>query len=179
MLVMIGASASGKTEIAKKLIDQHGFHKMITYTTRPPRPMEHDGIDYHFLTQKAFLKKEAAGDFIETVTYNHHLYGTAFKDTSPDKVLIVDPSGANVLYEKLNGAVVLFFIESPENLRRLRMSARGDQPADIENRIQKDAIRFKKENMKHIDYIINNETASLDKLTKTILSLYRRHLQTS
>ena len=47
MLVFIGASASGKTEIVKILIRDYGFNKIITHTTRKKRKNEIDGIDYH------------------------------------------------------------------------------------------------------------------------------------
>ncbi len=175
MLVMIGASASGKTEIAKILIKDHGFSKMITNTTRPPRPDEIDGVDYHFLDTLTFLNHKEAGVFIETVVYNDHWYGTAFQDTAPNKVLIVDPQGANVIHRKLGDQAVFFYIESPENLRRFRMIKRGDDPEIVEQRIEKDAYRFHQYALDHIDHIIENHHESLSSLATRILSLYRQH----
>ena len=55
MIVLIGASASGKTEVAKTLIYKNGFSKIVTYTTRKIRPTEKDGIDYHFVSKQQFL----------------------------------------------------------------------------------------------------------------------------
>lgn len=175
MLVMIGASASGKTEIANILIKDRGFSKMITNTTRPPRANEVDGVDYHFLDTLTFLDKKEKGFFLETVYYNEHWYGTAYNDFAPNKVLIVDPKGANVIYKKLGSKAVFFYIESPENLRRFRMIKRGDDPAHVEQRIEKDAYRFHQYALDHIDYIIENQHESLTSLSTRILTLYRQH----
>ena len=54
MIVLVGASASGKTELAKQLYQTYGYKKCITTTTREPRKNEVDGIDYHFLSQETF-----------------------------------------------------------------------------------------------------------------------------
>ena len=66
MLVLIGPSASGKTEIAKILIRDFGMKKLVTYTTRPARPGEQDGIDYHFVTVDEFKALDEAEEFVET-----------------------------------------------------------------------------------------------------------------
>jgi len=107
MLTLIGASASGKTEIAKILIRDHGFQKLVTYTTREPRQGEKDGVDYHFLSMRAFLEKRARAEFVETTEYNGNLYGTSFNDVRHDRVVIVEPKGANALYEKLADRMVI------------------------------------------------------------------------
>jgi uncharacterized membrane protein len=51
------------------------------------RPGEVDGVDYHFISEEEFLKRKNQNFFIETTLYNHHYYGTAFRDASFDKVL--------------------------------------------------------------------------------------------
>ena len=110
MLIMLGASASGKTEIGKVIIQKYGLKKMITYTTREKRLGEREGVDYYFLTKEDFLAKKSNNFFIETTLYNHNYYGTAFKDASDDKVLIVDMNGANVFYECLPEKTCIFFL---------------------------------------------------------------------
>ena len=177
MLVMVGASASGKTEIAKILIKSYRFQKMVTYTTRPIRPGESDGVDYHFLTLDDFLLKQSRGEFIETVQYNGNLYGTAFSDTEDDKVLIVDPKGANVLHAKLGSDVVLFYLEADEHTRARRMKTRGDHLRDIQRRIEKDRDRFTKANLDHIDYVLDTNKASLKSLARTVYTLYTKHIK--
>ena len=56
MLILVGHSASGKTEIANELKRDYDMKKIITYTTRPIRVNEVNGIDYHFVTEEEFLK---------------------------------------------------------------------------------------------------------------------------
>ncbi len=175
MLVMVGASASGKTEIAKILINDYRYQKMITYTTRPAREGEINGVDYHFLTEEAFQMQRNNREFLETVEYNGYHYGTAFSDTFGQKVLIVDPKGANVLHEKLNGLAVFFYLETPEAIRADRMKTRGDAEATITERINKDRLRFKRESLNHIDYIVDTAEATLQTLAKTIHDLYMSH----
>ncbi|MFA7127385.1 MAG: AAA family ATPase [Bacilli bacterium] len=176
MLVMAGASASGKTEIAKIIIQKYGFKKMITYTTRNKRDGECNGIDYHFISLESFLELKKNDFFIETTLYNGNYYGTAFQDTSFDKVLIVDTNGANILYECLKSKVTIFFLEAPDDIRRDRMRKRGDQEEDIEHRIHEDATYFLKENLHHIDYIIATHHEGLESLADRIYKLYINHV---
>ncbi len=177
MLVMVGASASGKTEIAKLIIRHAGFKKMVTYTTRPMRKGEKDGVDYHFLSVKEFLKRRAEGFFVETSEYNGHYYGTSFDSVAHDRVLIVDPSGANTLYARLGGKAVFFLLETPKSIRAERMFARGDTLEDIEKRLERDDLYFDRHNLTHIDFIIDTSKKSLDELCEDILARYRRCLR--
>ena len=57
MLVIIGPSACGKTQIVNKLISDFGYKKLVTYTTRPMRLNEKQGIDYNFITEEKFKEK--------------------------------------------------------------------------------------------------------------------------
>jgi guanylate kinase len=172
MLVLIGASASGKTEIAKLLIKQYGFKKMITYTTREKRHNEINGVDYHFIDSQTFLKKAANNDFLETTIYNNTHYGTAFKDALPYRVVIVDIPGANALYRALKDNVVIMYIETLESLRKARMIKRGDKASDIDKRIALDQLAFNPSLVDHIDYTIQNSRHSLTAVTKDIAKKY-------
>ena len=177
MLVMIGASASGKTEIAKRLIEKYRFKKMVTYTSRPMREGERDGVDYHFLTKESFEAKMKIDFFLETSYYNHHYYGTAFKDAALDKVLIVDVQGANTLYKALKDEVMIFFIQTPEPLRRVRMLARGDKAEDVEKRLAIDKHYFVKENLDHIDVMIDNAYQNIEEIAEMVYLQYKKNMQ--
>ena len=93
MLVIVGPSASGKTQIVQQLIKNYNMEKLVTYTTRPMRVGEVDGKDYHFISKEEFLKKLDEGFFIEHVCYNGNYYGTSFSDLSDNKVVILEPTG--------------------------------------------------------------------------------------
>ena len=68
--IFIGKSASGKDFLLKKLVAEGNFQNLVTFTTRPMREGEVDGIDYHFVTEKEFKVLEKAGKFLETRKYN-------------------------------------------------------------------------------------------------------------
>jgi len=176
MLTLIGASASGKTEIAKILIRDHGFQKLVTYTTREPRQGEKDGVDYHFLSMRAFLEKRARAEFVETTEYNGNLYGTSFNDVRHDRVVIVEPKGANALYEKLADRMVIVLLETPKSIRALRMISRGDDLDDIEKRLEADEERFDIHRLRHVDVVIENPGGSLEHLAKRIQEFYREEM---
>jgi len=176
MLVLVGASASGKTEIAKLIIHKYNFSKMVTYTTRPMRPGEVDGVDYHFIDEDTFQKKKEAGDFIETTTYNHNHYGTAFSETGKKKVLIVNVEGANSLYEKIPEDLVIFLLHSPEKIREARMLKRGDSLTSAKARLKKDTALFRRDRLTHVDFVIENaKNIGLDELSDHIYTQYINH----
>ena len=93
MLILVGPSASGKTEVVKKLISEHGMKKLVTYTSRSMRVGEINHVDYHFLERADFEGKIKEGFFLEYVEYNGNYYGTSFEGLDADKVVILEPSG--------------------------------------------------------------------------------------
>ena len=101
MLVIIGPSACGKTQIVNKLISDFGYKKLVTYTTRPMRLNEKQGIDYNFITEEKFKEKINNSFFIEYVKYNNNYYGTSYSDLSKDKVVIIEAEGLKSYLEKL------------------------------------------------------------------------------
>lgn len=66
LLVLAGPAGSGKTTLCDRMVAEvPGFSRVVTATTRPPRPGEIDGVHYHFLTPEQFDQKIAAGEFLE------------------------------------------------------------------------------------------------------------------
>jgi guanylate kinase len=175
MLVMIGSSASGKTEIAKIMIHKYQFEKMVTYTTRSKRINEVDGVDYHFITVEEFKRLNSNSEFVETTCYNDNYYGTRFKDISNNKILIVDIPGANSIYQKVGNKIVLFYLYASEETRRKRMMMREDLLEDVNKRIEKDKTHFDPSLLIRIDYLIDTEDKTLEQLAEDIYSLYTNH----
>jgi len=77
-LVLAGPAGSGKTTLCDRIVrEQPSFSRVVTATTRTPRPGEIDGVHYHFLTPEQFDAHIAAGDFLEwAVVHKHNRYGT-------------------------------------------------------------------------------------------------------
>lgn len=81
LLVIAGPAGSGKSTLCDRLLQERRiFSRVVTTTTRPPRPGEINGIHYHFFSADEFRRRLAAGDFLEwaRVHGNHEdrLYGT-------------------------------------------------------------------------------------------------------
>ena len=176
MLVLIGASASGKTEIAKILITKYNFKKLVTYTTRKIREDEINGIDYHFVSLKEFMIKKANNEFLETAVYNDTYYGSPKSGADFYKVIIVEPEGANSIYKKRIPNTVFIYLETDELIRRVRMLNRGDSLVNVETRFKEDRKHFKKSKFKHLDYIINTNKNTLEELAEIVNNKYLSHL---
>ena len=78
VVILSAPSGGGKTTIAQRLLRERpkDLGDSVSATTRPPRPGEHDGEAYHFLTRAEFERRRAAGEFLESAEYAGHLYGT-------------------------------------------------------------------------------------------------------
>lgn len=172
MLVLIGASASGKTEIAKLLIKNFGFEKLVTTTTREIRPGEVKGVDYNFITLEEFFIRKNNDTFFETVKYNNNYYGTP-KKSKDNNVLIVDPVGANNIYAKSKGNMFIMLV-TDEEVRKQRMLSRGDSLEDTLARLENDRIHFSLDKLNHYNHLIDTSDETLADLAEHINELYKR-----
>lgn len=173
MLILVGPSASGKTEIANILINQYGMKRMITYTTRPIRPGEINGISYHFIDKEEFLKKKANDEFVEDTVYNDNFYGTCKKDASNEKIVILEPNGVNAFYEKMANEIVIVFLKASKDVRKERMYHRGDKEEVIIKRLANDDVIFQEGNLNHVDLVLINEGKTLEELALEVYNFYQ------
>ncbi len=148
MLILCGKTCSGKTTVAEILAKEFGFRRNVTYTTRPPRPGEVDGKDYHFVSEKEF--DELLPALAESTEYNASFgycrYGSLKSDYVSDgilKVSVLNPVGIEEIRKQgLNPFVVE--LDVPEDILRDRLEARGDSQTEIDRRLADDAKRFEK-----------------------------------
>lgn len=173
MILLIGPSAVGKTEVGKKLIS-FGYDKLVTYTTRKPRLNELDGRDYHFIRLEKFEELNSRNFFLETVNYANNFYGTAFEDLSDNKFAIVEPQGLSN-YKKNKISFVSFFLQAKKDTRRKRMLLRGDLIADVEKRLNIDDTYFNNDIKDMCDYVIEVDDASIDDVASQINRLYKMY----
>lgn len=99
ILILCGPTASGKTTAQKKLCEEYGFNRVVSYTTREPREDEKYGEDYYFVTEDTFINMIVAKEFVESTIYSgNRYYGTSIssiKDAdTKDYVAVMTPSGA-------------------------------------------------------------------------------------
>jgi guanylate kinase len=127
-LVLSAPSGGGKTTIANALIaarEDVGYS--VSATTRPPRPNERDGVDYHFVSRQEFERRVAAGEFLEWAEYGGERYGTLKVDIEKvlsagrHAVLDIEIQGARAVKQQYPEAVLVFVVppSAQELLRRL------------------------------------------------------------
>ena len=137
MLVMSSPSGAGKTSISRAVMELEPELAMsISVTTRPKRPAEIDGRDYHFITRDRFTDMVAAGDLLEhALVYGHH-YGTPRAPVETalaagrDVLFDIDWQGAQQLREAAGDDMVGVFILPPstdELAARLRTRAQDSE----------------------------------------------------
>ena len=163
LLVLSSPSGAGKTTITHRLIERDPTLSLsVSVTTRPPRPGEVDGADYHFIDQARFDHMVAAGELLEHATVFGHCYGTprqpieAAIAAGHDIVTDIDWQGTQQLAGGLASDVVSVFVLPPDTAAleaRLKQRAQ-DSPAIVAARMAKSA-----EEMSHwseYDYVIVN-----------------------
>ena len=176
MLILVGPSASGKTEVVKKRISEHNMKKLVTYTSRSMRVGEVNHIDYHFLDKEEFKSKIADGFFLEYVEYNGNYYGTSFEGLDPDKVVILEPSGLKHYIREAKELIKICYITCDKEIRKERMIKRGDDIESIKKRLVSDDVIFNSELNDLADWVIYDKDYSLDELTLKVYNAYKESL---
>lgn len=172
MILIVGASASGKTEISKELKRLFGIKKAITHTTRAPRKGERDGVDYYFVTTEQFLLLDKNGALVENTVYNGNHYGCSKNEVNDDKCVIVDPNGLKSFLALKDPSVVSFYMYASESNRRSRMLGRGDDPESVEKRIINDRVAFSPDKLSGIDFNIDTDGRKIEDIAKEIYASY-------
>ncbi len=179
IFLISGQSGVGKDTILHKLIAKHpNYYRVITYTTRKPRPREINAKDYFFINEKEFFKKVKQNEFLEYALVHNHYYGTpkdeVEKALKEGKIIFiaVDVQGAMRLKKKIPATSIFIKYESDdlENLIKRRLlndKKRGKiSQEEISRRIQS----AKKEAFyqKYYDYIVVNPEGKIEKALSEI-----------
>lgn len=155
MIVLIGESASGKSSIEKFLVNNYGYKKVVSYTTRQPRDLEIDGIDYHFINKQQFNELKKQDFFAETSTYNNWDYGIAKKDCVNNKIAILTPHGLRQVKKNNDIKTLSFYIKVPRRDRLIKILQRGDNIEEAYRRNLSDVGMF--DGIEdEVDFVINN-----------------------
>ena len=138
LVIVSSPSGAGKTTLTRRLLGEFpSLEFSVSYTTRPHRPGERDGVDYHFVDPATFEQMAAAGDFAEHAIVHGNRYGTAKEPieralgAGRDVIFDVDWQGANALSRQWPEDSLKIFILPPdlatlaERLRRRATHADG------------------------------------------------------
>ncbi|HTR01487.1 MAG TPA: guanylate kinase [Candidatus Acidoferrum sp.] len=169
-LYLISApSGAGKTSLVKALLNEPlpshgaGLCVSVSYTTRPMRPGEVNGVNYHFVDQATFSTMVARGDFLEHAQVFGNFYGTSRKWVEEhlakgwDIILEIDWQGAMQIKQLLPASSVSIFILPPSrDALQERLTRRGqDKPDVIADRMAKAVSEMS--HYGQADYLVVND----------------------
>jgi guanylate kinase len=181
LLVLSSPSGGGKTSVGRALREADAnLHLSISLTTRPPRPGETDGVDYHFVDEPTFLRALEAGAMVEHAQVYAHRYGTPRPpvlralDRGEDMLFDIDWQGTQQLRAALPGDVVSVYLLPPSmaELAR-RLSARAqDDAAVVARRMSQAAAEIA--HWDEYDYVlVNRDFAETVAAARAILAAER------
>jgi guanylate kinase len=163
LFVIAAPSGAGKTSLTRALLEREPSIRMsVSDTTRPPRPGERDGVDYHFVTPDRFATLKDAGEFLEFAHVHGNWYATsatwlkAQVQSGQDVLLEIDWQGAAQVRTLIPSSVHVFIL--PPSLQSLeeRLIRRGqDDGATIARRVE--AAREEIRHCEDFNYVIINQ----------------------
>jgi guanylate kinase len=178
LFIISAPSGAGKTTLAEQLATRIPRLKLSrSYTSRPARSGEIDGVDYNFVSRDRFEQMAAAGEFLEWADVFGNLYGTRAADTrallddGDDVVLVIDVQGARTV--RAGGMTTTAIFVMPPSFEVLERRLRGrskDSEADIQRRLQ--VAREEVAAFTEYDFVVVNDevTAALDQLRSIVLA---------
>lgn len=180
LLMLAAVSGTGKSTIAKHLLDRHPALRLsVSHTTRKPRAGEIDGVHYHFTSPEAFAARIAEGGFAEWAEYVGHRYGTArqtidaAREAGHDLLFDIEVQGAAQLKAAYADAVGVFLLPPSWGELAERLRRRGtDDEATIERRLARG--REELAAAAGFDHLVVND--DLDRAVAEVESIYRAAL---
>jgi len=187
LLVVSAPSGAGKTTLCHRLMTEFpSIRYSISCTTRAPRAGERDGHDYHFLSERDFEVRRAAGEFLEYACVHDHWYGTLRQPVREalaaggDVIMDIDVQGAATLRagirerldDPLHDAYVDVFIAPPSlDSLRDRLQARGQDAPDVIARRLKNAENEMARWREYRYLVVNDQLdAAYDQLRAIVLA---------
>jgi guanylate kinase len=144
LFILSAPSGAGKSTLCRA-VRQHfpDLLYSISYTTRPPRPGEQNGVDYHFITKTAFEKRIAREQWAEWAEVHGNYYGTAAElidqglRDGRDFLLDIDVQGTRRILKRYPAAITFFIMPPSLEALRRRLESRGtDSPEVIAVRLE-------------------------------------------
>lgn len=173
LFIITGPSGVGKTTVGMELLKQMpNMQRVVTYTTRHPRPTEKNGVDYNFIKVEKFLKRRDTGDFFEHAEVYGNFYGNSRNDlekiwkNNQVALMIVDVQGAKTIRAFFPHAKTIFILpDNNENLaKRIKRRPMSDE-AFTQRWI---AVQEELNYADVCDFTVINEEGAIDKTVQKI-----------
>jgi guanylate kinase len=177
LIIISGPSAVGKDAVVKRLLEDNNlFTFVVTVNTRPPRPGERPGVDYHFVTREQFQRMVAQGEMLEYAPVYDDFKGVPKAGVSQalasgkDVVLRLDVQGAATIRRLCPEALLIFLAPEDDSVLLERMRSRpGDTPESLELRLA--TVQQEMQRIKEFDYVVSNRTGQLEQTVEVIRSI--------
>jgi guanylate kinase len=177
VFVITGPSGVGKGTLIRGLLERLSELELsVSATTRPPRPGEHDAVDYHFLTPEEFGARVAAGDFVEHAEYSGNRYGTLRSELErrlqdgAGVVLEIEVQGARQVRAAMPDAVAVFIAPPSREALRARLIGRGTDSAEqVQERLR--TAERELEAQPEFAYVVVNDR--LEQATEDLIRIVR------
>lgn len=177
LFIVSAPSGAGKTTLVKALISHtENLMVSISHTTRPPRPKEQDGINYHFVSHAEFAKMLATQSFLEHAPVFDNFYGTSKQwvyeqlAAGTDVILEIDWQGARQVRSLHPDNVSIFIVPPSREALHQRLSKRAQDSDEVIARRMRDAVQ----EMSHyteFDYLVIND--DFDKAVADLRAIVR------
>lgn len=167
IIVLIGEAGSGKDSLMQGVLQENpNLHEIVSYTTRPPREGEIDGINYNFISGEKFGDKVINGEMIEAACFNGWFYGTGYASLRSDciNIGVFNPTGVESLLAAQDVEILVFYVRASDKERLIRQLNREENPdvMEIIRRFKTDMIDFE-----HLDFdyveLENNRLEDFDR----------------
>lgn len=163
IFIIAAPSGAGKTSLVNAFVPRLDRIKIsVSYTTRPPRPDDEEGIDYHFIDDAEFSHMVSEHAFLEYANVYGYRYGTGKKWVTEhlrsgiDVVLEIDWQGAQQVRNLFPSTVSIFILPPSIAVLAKRLQDRQqDDPQVIETRLSK--ARMELNHYKEFDYLVVND----------------------
>lgn len=163
LFVVSAPSGAGKTSLLRALVpDDPGLVMSVSHATRPMRPGERDGVDYHFVDVAEFERMVESGAFLEHARVFDNYYGTAEASVrgqlaaGHDVVLEIDWQGARQVRRHFPDAITVFVVPPTIEALRERLTGRGQDDEAVVDRRMRDA-RSELSHYVEYDYLVVND----------------------
>ncbi len=150
-IIIVGPGGSGKDFLRKKMVDK-GFSYGVSFTSRPPREGETEGIDYYYRDEDFFESKEDI--FLELQEFNGWRYGISKEEFKEKDLFILSPGGLKSLPEYFRKISFIIYLNPDEKIRIKRLESRNDADS-VERRLIADGKDFFQ--FSDYDIMITNE----------------------
>jgi guanylate kinase len=182
IFVFTGPHGAGRKTVAEMASSTLGIKHVISYTTRPQKPTETEGEDYHFISPSQFAQAERNDEFLEISDIDGHRYGVKqadiakLRDKHDSLYLVLNRYGAETLKKIYGDDLIRIFIYAERDILQKRIRESGDSEEDMKrNMSHYDEEMAYKDNCEHIFENIDLAHTVFD-LTKALDDYLERNL---